>query len=103
MALGNSALNNGILKHWRFGSRRYRIVPTVRHRTLNERGIVKWFNAAGGYGFIRRPTGVDVFVSAPALHVTESGLHQGEQVEYSVSDGPKGIHVESVRKLFTSP
>ena len=57
-----------------------------------EQGTVKWFNAAKGYGFIRRETGEDVFVHFSAIQ--DSGyrtLEEGQAVEFEVVKGPKGL------------
>jgi len=60
-------------------------------------GRVKWFNNAKGYGFIEQAGEQDIFVHYSAI----SGdgyktLIQGQDVEFEVSDGPKGPQAENV-------
>ena len=65
-----------------------------------EQGTVKWFNAAKGYGFIKRETGEDVFVHYSAIQ--ESGyrtLEEGAAVEFEVVKGPKGLQAANVVRL----
>lgn len=67
-----------------------------------ETGIVKWFNDAKGFGFIARNDsgGDDVFVHYSA--VTGAGfksLAEGQRVEFSVEQGPKGLAAADVRKI----
>jgi cold shock protein len=60
-------------------------------------GTVKWFNAAKGYGFIGREDGEDVFVHFSAI--TMDGykrLEEGQQVEFSIEQGPKGLQAAEV-------
>lgn len=67
---------------------------------MPEMGIVKWFNNDKGYGFIKRETGEDVFVHYSAIS-NQSGyrtLTEGEQVEFEVKQGPKGLQAENVRR-----
>ena len=65
-----------------------------------EVGTVKWFNDAKGFGFIQRNTGADVFVHFRAIrgdgHRT---LNEGQQVEFAVTEGQKGLQAEDVAKL----
>lgn len=63
-------------------------------------GTVKWFNAAKGYGFIGRDGGEDVFVHFSAIQ-TEGyrRLEKGQQVEFTIEEGPKGLQAADVVPL----
>ncbi len=64
-----------------------------------ETGKVKWFNNAKGYGFIERATGGDVFVHHTAIQMNGfRTLAEGEAVDFSVTNGPKGLQAENVTK-----
>ena len=64
---------------------------------MRERGIVKWFNAAKGFGFIQRSTGEDVFVHYSAISANGyRSLDNGVEVEFEVKQGPKGLQAENV-------
>ena len=65
-----------------------------------EQGKVKWFNDAKGYGFIQRSSGADVFVHHSAIQDTGfKSLAEGQAVEFTVTQGPKGPQAENVVKL----
>ncbi|HZO99753.1 MAG TPA: cold shock domain-containing protein [Terriglobia bacterium] len=65
-----------------------------------ERGTVKWFNNAKGYGFIQRASGDDVFVHHSAIQATGfRSLAEGELVEFTVAKGPKGLQAQDVAKV----
>jgi CspA family cold shock protein len=60
-------------------------------------GIVKWFNASKGYGFIGCEDGEDVFVHQSALQMNGyRRLDKGQQVEFSIEGGPKGMQATNV-------
>ena len=64
-------------------------------------GIVKWFNAEKGYGFITVDDGgTDVFVHYSSI-VADGyrSLEEGQRVEFEVGQGQKGPQAESVRPL----
>ncbi|HYP07560.1 MAG TPA: cold-shock protein [Bryobacteraceae bacterium] len=64
---------------------------------MKEKGVVKWFNAAKGFGFIQRETGEDVFVHFSAIQSTGyRTLDEGAQVQFVVKKGPKGLQAEEV-------
>ena len=63
-----------------------------------EKGTVKWFNDAKGYGFITREGGqADVFVHFSAIQAGGfRSLQEGQQVQFDVVQGPKGLQAENV-------
>ena len=65
-----------------------------------EVGTVKWFNSERGYGFIGREDAEDVFVHHSAI---EGGgfksLDEGQRVEFTVEQGPKGLQAAQVARL----
>ena len=68
--------------------------------TEKETGTVKWFNDAKGYGFISREAGEDVFVHFSAVEGAGfRSLHEGQQVEFAVEQGPKGLQAIGVKAL----
>jgi cold shock protein len=65
-----------------------------------EQGVVKWFNASKGYGFIQRQSGEDVFVHFSAIQMDGyKSLTEGQLVEFEVKQGPKGYQAENVTKV----
>lgn len=63
-------------------------------------GTVKWFSAEKGYGFISQEDGEDVFVHYSAIEASGyRSLAEGDQVEFEVTQGPKGLQAANVRKL----
>jgi CspA family cold shock protein len=63
-------------------------------------GIVKWFNAEKGYGFIAEDGGPDVFVHYSAIEGTGyKSLEEGDRVEFEVSQGQKGPQADAVHKV----
>jgi CspA family cold shock protein len=67
---------------------------------VKEKGTVKWFNAAKGYGFIQRASGDDVFVHFSAIQANGyRSLDEGSEVEFEVKQGPKGLQAENVNRV----
>jgi CspA family cold shock protein len=80
----------GLLEPAQFSSRR-------KKRQMKEKGTVKWFNAAKGYGFIQRENGEDVFVHFSAIQSQGyRTLDEGSRVEFEVTKGPKGLQATNV-------
>jgi CspA family cold shock protein len=65
------------------------------------KGTVKWFNDQKGFGFIAPESGSkDVFVHHSAI--ISGGfrsLAEGDRVEFSIEQGPKGPSAANVQKI----
>jgi len=64
-------------------------------------GTVKWFNNAKGFGFItREESDDDVFVHFRSIQGDGyRTLNEGQNVEFNLVEGPKGLQAEEVLKL----
>ena len=65
-----------------------------------ERGTVKWFSSAKGYGFLEREIGDDVFVHYSAI-ISEGfkTLSERQEVEFLIEDTEKGPQAKDVLVL----
>jgi cold shock protein len=64
------------------------------------RGKVKWFDEAKGYGFIEQESGEDIFVHFSQIQGEGfRTLGEGQEVEFEVSQGPKGPLATNVTKI----
>ena len=67
---------------------------------MKERGRVKWFNDAKGFGFIARDNGPDVFVHFSAIQSEGfRTLAENQEVEFEVVQGTKGPQAQNVTKV----
>src|SRR5438874_9580208 len=75
------------------------LVP--RRRQQMAQGTVKWFNPDKGYGFIAPDDGTaDIFVHHSAIDADGyRTLEENQKVEYTASQGPKGLQAERVRAV----
>ena len=61
-------------------------------------GKVKWFNNSKGFGFIEQEGGNDVFVHFSAISGSGyKSLEEGQQVEFEITEGPKGPQAANVQ------
>ena len=64
-------------------------------------GTVKWFNNAKGFGFITlEDNDNDIFVHFRSIQGEGyKTLNQGQEVEFTLTEGPKGLQAEEVNRL----
>lgn len=63
-------------------------------------GMVKWFNDAKGFGFIRQEEGPDVFVHFTSIQADGfRSLMENDVVEFEMTEGPKGPQAANVIKV----
>lgn len=81
--------------------RRKRSASSTSHSNApREQGSVKWFNASKGFGFITRDSGDDVFVHFRSIRGEGHRiLKDGQRVEFSVSQGDKGLQADDVASI----
>jgi CspA family cold shock protein len=67
--------------------------------SVQEMGMVKWYNATKGFGFIVRDGGgKDVFVQVSALDRSGiTDLNEGQRVFVGVAEGQKGPEAASIQ------
>ena len=62
-------------------------------------GKVKWFNEIKGYGCLTAGSGRDVYVHYTSIKGDGfRTLDGGEDVEFDIIEGPKGLHAVNVRR-----
>jgi len=72
----------------------------VKEPGLMARGKVKWFNDQKGFGFIEQEGGGDVFVHYSSIAGDGfKTLAEGDEVEFEVTQGPKGPKAENVSRV----
>lgn len=63
-------------------------------------GKVKFFNDSKGYGFIEQENGPDVFVYYEEINMDGfKTLKDGQEVEFSIVEGKKGLQAKNVTPL----
>ena len=64
------------------------------------KGTVKFFNDTKGFGFIEQESGPDVFVHFSAIKAEGfKTLSEGQKVEFTVTQGQKGLQAENVTAI----
>jgi CspA family cold shock protein len=57
-------------------------------------GVVKFYNEAKGFGFIKEENGQEIFVHATGL---EEEIRENDNVVFDVQEGKKGLNAVNVK------
>ena len=57
-------------------------------------GVVKFYNEAKGFGFIKEENGPEIFVHATGL---QEEIRENDNVVFDVQDGKKGLNAVNVK------
>ncbi|MGB6977012.1 MAG: cold-shock protein [Gammaproteobacteria bacterium] len=69
---------------------------------VRQKGKVKWFNSKKGYGFIQCEDGKDAFVHFNSIEAEGyRTLNEGQEVEFTLKNGDKGLQAENVKAAVT--
>lgn len=60
------------------------------------KGTVKFFNEAKGFGFIKGENGQEIFVHISSL---KEEIRENDQVTYDTQEGKKGLNAVNVRLI----
>ncbi len=64
------------------------------------KGKINWYQPLKGYGFIKAETGEEIFFHISAfLTFKRSGVALGQDVEYDVRDGKKGLEAFNIKEM----
>ncbi len=64
------------------------------------KGRVKWFDPQKGFGFIQTEEGNDLFVHYTGILGDDyEVLEEGEEVEFEVSEGRRGLFASAVKRI----
>ncbi|NBU05627.1 MAG: cold shock domain-containing protein [Sphingobacteriia bacterium] len=57
-------------------------------------GVVKFYNEAKGFGFIKEDNGQEIFVHASGL---QDNIRENDNVTFDVQEGKKGLNAVNVK------
>ena len=64
------------------------------------KGRIKWISDQWGFGFIEVKDEKDVFVHHTAIQGERLTLREGDEVEFEISQGPKGPQATNVKVVI---
>lgn len=78
----------------------FKVNSGIYTMSAKEKGTVKWFHNTKGYGFISTNSGEDAFVHYSEIQADGfKKLRRGEEVEFLLDEGEKGLHAKEVVSL----